>query len=259
MCEMLWSDPQEDSGRTPNKRGVGIAFGECASQQRKRCSPAGMTCTQAAARPSSPLGWGRPEPSKRQGRMQLFVGSRNMHCSACAPPSSCSLHGRALPPCCVIKMRGCLLFFCFLSCPLLVSTWAVPEPPPCFCTPVPAGGDVTRRFLEDNGLQLLVRSHEVKEEGYEVAHDGYCVTIFSAPNYCDQMGNKVGQAGTGRLAQCGGLWRGGVVGKARTEDRDLAGLAGAGMAGHLHGWHGTPSGCSLQLVVTPCVCLMSLV
>lgn len=52
------------------------------------------------------------------------------------------------------------------------------------------GPDVTKRFLQRNGLQLLVRSHEVKEEGYEVAHDGYCITIFSAPNYCDQMGNK---------------------------------------------------------------------
>lgn len=29
---------------------------------------------------------------------------------------------------------------------------------------------MTKRFLEDNGLQLLVRSHEVKDEGYEVAH-----------------------------------------------------------------------------------------
>ncbi|CAM9112922.1 unnamed protein product [Bubo scandiacus] len=35
-----------------------------------------------------------------------------------------------------------------------------------------------------------IRSHEVKPEGYEVAHDGKCVTVFSAPNYCDQMGNK---------------------------------------------------------------------
>lgn len=78
MCEMLWSDPQPEEGRTPNKRGVGIAFGP----------------------------------------------------------------------------------------------------------------DVTKGFLESNGLQLLVRSHEVKDEGYEVAHDGYCITVFSAPNYCDQMGNK---------------------------------------------------------------------
>ncbi|KAK9843424.1 hypothetical protein WJX81_001775 [Elliptochloris bilobata] len=52
------------------------------------------------------------------------------------------------------------------------------------------GPDVTQRFLEANGLQLLIRSHEVKEEGYEVEHNGYCITVFSAPNYCDQMGNK---------------------------------------------------------------------
>eukprot|EP00937_MAST-01D_sp_MAST-1D-sp2_P002623 g2623.t1 len=52
------------------------------------------------------------------------------------------------------------------------------------------GPDVTKAFLEDNGLELLVRSHEVKDEGYLVEHDGKCITIFSAPNYCDQMGNK---------------------------------------------------------------------
>jgi hypothetical protein len=37
---------------------------------------------------------------------------------------------------------------------------------------------------------LLVRSHEVKDEGYEVEADGKVITIFSAPNYCDQMKNK---------------------------------------------------------------------
>ena len=52
------------------------------------------------------------------------------------------------------------------------------------------GPDVTSRFLDSNGLELLVRSHEVKPEGYEVMHDGKCITLFSAPNYCDQMGNK---------------------------------------------------------------------
>ncbi|XP_005533975.1 PREDICTED: protein PPP5D1, partial [Pseudopodoces humilis] len=52
------------------------------------------------------------------------------------------------------------------------------------------GPDVTKRFLERNHLELIIRSHEVKPEGYEVAHDGRCVTVFSAPNYCDQMGNK---------------------------------------------------------------------
>uniref|UniRef100_A0A8C1PZS7 Serine/threonine-protein phosphatase n=1 Tax=Cyprinus carpio TaxID=7962 RepID=A0A8C1PZS7_CYPCA len=52
------------------------------------------------------------------------------------------------------------------------------------------GPDVTERFLEQNKLQYIVRSHEVKAEGYEVTHSGKCITVFSAPNYCDQMGNK---------------------------------------------------------------------
>ncbi len=78
MCEMLWNDPQEEDGLTPNKRGVGVAWGP----------------------------------------------------------------------------------------------------------------DVTRAWLAANDLKLVVRSHEVKDEGYEVAHGGYVVTIFSAPRYCDQMANK---------------------------------------------------------------------
>jgi serine/threonine-protein phosphatase 5 len=44
--------------------------------------------------------------------------------------------------------------------------------------------------LETNNLSLLIRSHEVKDAGYEIMHDGKCITIFSAPNYCDQIGNK---------------------------------------------------------------------
>ena len=52
------------------------------------------------------------------------------------------------------------------------------------------GQDVTENFLKTNDLKMVVRSHEMKEEGYEIEHGGKCVTIFSAPNYCDQMGNK---------------------------------------------------------------------
>ena len=52
------------------------------------------------------------------------------------------------------------------------------------------GEDVTNKFLQANGLDLLIRSHECKDEGYEVDHGGKTITVFSAPNYCDQMGNK---------------------------------------------------------------------
>lgn len=52
------------------------------------------------------------------------------------------------------------------------------------------GPDITNRFLNDNKLDLLVRSHEVKQDGFEVEPGGRCITIFSAPNYCDQVGNS---------------------------------------------------------------------
>ena len=45
------------------------------------------------------------------------------------------------------------------------------------------GPDVTERFLDQNKLDYIVRSHEVKGEGYEITHSGKCITVFSAPNY----------------------------------------------------------------------------
>ena len=73
--------------------------------------------------------------------------------------------------------------------------WSDPQPEPGRSaskrgTGFMFGPDVCHQWLEANGLELLVRSHEMKEEGYSVDHDGRCITIFSAPNYCDQMGNR---------------------------------------------------------------------
>ena len=45
------------------------------------------------------------------------------------------------------------------------------------------GPDVTKRFLQKNKLDYIIRSHEVKNDGYELAHDDKCITVFSAPNY----------------------------------------------------------------------------
>ena len=52
------------------------------------------------------------------------------------------------------------------------------------------GPDVTRAFCKQNNLDMVIRSHEAKQEGYHIQHNGQCVTVFSAPNYCDSMGNK---------------------------------------------------------------------
>jgi serine/threonine-protein phosphatase 5 len=73
--------------------------------------------------------------------------------------------------------------------------WADPQPQPGRSPSkrgvgLSFGPDVTKRFLEQNNLEYVVRSHECKDGGYEVAHDGRCITVFSAPNYCDQVGNK---------------------------------------------------------------------
>ncbi|XP_064489746.1 serine/threonine-protein phosphatase 5-like [Ornithodoros turicata] len=79
-----------------------------------------------------------------------------------------------------------------IMCELL---WSDPQPqngrsPSKRGVGVHFGPDVTQRFLENNNLDYIIRSHEVKAEGYEVAHGGRCITVFSAPNYCDTMGNK---------------------------------------------------------------------
>merc|ERR1712129_631650 len=51
------------------------------------------------------------------------------------------------------------------------------------------GPDVTRRFCDDNGLLCVIRSHEMKMEGFEWHHDERCLTVFSAANYCGFCGN----------------------------------------------------------------------
>lgn len=45
------------------------------------------------------------------------------------------------------------------------------------------GPDVTKRFCTANGLDAVIRSHEVRMEGYEVEHDGRCITGKSSPGH----------------------------------------------------------------------------
>ena len=51
------------------------------------------------------------------------------------------------------------------------------------------GADVVAKFLERNDLDLIVRAHQVVEDGYEFFGDRTLVTVFSAPNYCGEFDN----------------------------------------------------------------------
>ena len=53
------------------------------------------------------------------------------------------------------------------------------------------GADVVAAFLEQHDLDLLVRAHQVVEDGYEFFAGRRLVTLFSAPNYCGEFDNAV--------------------------------------------------------------------
>jgi len=51
------------------------------------------------------------------------------------------------------------------------------------------GADVVGKFLQKHDFDLVVRAHQVVEDGYEFFADRQLVTIFSAPNYCGEFDN----------------------------------------------------------------------
>jgi len=51
------------------------------------------------------------------------------------------------------------------------------------------GPNVVQKFLQKEGLDLIVRAHQVVEDGYEFFAGRGLVTIFSAPNYCGEFDN----------------------------------------------------------------------
>ncbi|VEL14422.1 unnamed protein product [Protopolystoma xenopodis] len=51
------------------------------------------------------------------------------------------------------------------------------------------GPNIVDQFLERYSLDLIVRAHQVIEDGYEFYANRSLVTVFSAPNYCGEFDN----------------------------------------------------------------------
>jgi serine/threonine-protein phosphatase PP1 catalytic subunit len=51
------------------------------------------------------------------------------------------------------------------------------------------GPDVVEQFLQKHDFDLMVRAHQVVEDGYEFFANRQLITLFSAPNYCGEFDN----------------------------------------------------------------------
>ncbi len=60
-----------------------------------------------------------------------------------------------------------------------------------------------RNFLQQFDLDLIVRGHQVVEDGYEFCADRGLVTVFSAANYCGEFDNAAAMLTVREDLRCG--------------------------------------------------------
>eukprot|EP00928_Gymnodinium_smaydae_P035905 TRINITY_DN2517_c0_g1_i2.p1 TRINITY_DN2517_c0_g1~~TRINITY_DN2517_c0_g1_i2.p1 ORF type:complete len:350 (+),score=74.35 TRINITY_DN2517_c0_g1_i2:155-1204(+) len=94
---------------------------------------------------------------------------------------------------------------CGFLCDLL---WSDPSPEVTGFHPndrgvsVQFGVDVVHAFLHKEDMDLVVRAHQVVEDGYEFFADRRLVTLFSAPNYCGEFDNAAAVLAISEQLKC---------------------------------------------------------
>ena len=64
------------------------------------------------------------------------------------------------------------------------------------------GPEVIDNFLGKNDFDLIVRAHQVVEVGYEFFHQNRLLTLFTAPNYCNEFDNAGAVLHVGEDLEC---------------------------------------------------------
>lgn len=104
------------------------------------------------------------------------------------------------------------------------------------------GADVVCDFLEKHNLELVVRAHQVVEDGYEFFAGRRLVTLFSAPNYCGEFDNAGGLISVDENLMCSFMI---LKPSTRSERFSNRGSIGNNLAGLAHIPGGTANGASV--------------